>query len=180
MPAFELQPSDSEKPYSVEIKPIADSEYSLQIDDTTYSLQLYYDAPEAGWVRNVETGEITPFYLAVSPESAQLWVRGRTYTFALPSSQARAKRATGGATTAASGDIKAPMPGTVLKILVNPGDKVETNAPLLIMESMKMEMTLSAPCDSWISGISCEVGELVEMNTVLIELEAVADEPVLS
>ncbi|KAB2945072.1 MAG: acetyl-CoA carboxylase biotin carboxyl carrier protein subunit, partial [Phycisphaerae bacterium] len=41
-------------------------------------------------------------------------------------------------------EVKAPMPGTILKILVKPGDVVTAHQPLVVMESMKMEMTLSA------------------------------------
>lgn len=57
--------------------------------------------------------------------------------------------------------ITAPMPGTILKILVEPGQTVKMNEPLLILEAMKMENEIVAPQDGVVSGIHVTTGQTV-------------------
>jgi len=66
--------------------------------------------------------------------------------------------------------MAAPMPGVVLKILVNVGDDVVKGAPLLILEAMKMEHQLTAPRDGTIASINCKEGELVQPGLDLVTL----------
>ena len=63
------------------------------------------------------------------------------------------------------------MPGTVLKVCVQAGDRVEPQAPLVVVESMKMEMTLAAPAAARVREVVCAVGQMVEPGTVLVRLE---------
>jgi len=67
-------------------------------------------------------------------------------------------------------DIKAPMPGLVLKINYKEGDTFQKDDPLLILEAMKMENVIKAPADGVISKINVKVGASVEKGFVLIEL----------
>jgi biotin carboxyl carrier protein len=62
------------------------------------------------------------------------------------------------------------MPGTVRKINVAPGDHFEAHQPLVVMESMKMEMSLSMPHPGTVAQLSCEVGQLVDMGAVLLRV----------
>src|SRR3954462_7924946 len=66
--------------------------------------------------------------------------------------------------------MRAPMPGVVLKILVNVGDDVTKGAPLLILEAMKMEHQLTAPRDGTIASINCKEGEMVQPGLDLVTL----------
>jgi len=66
--------------------------------------------------------------------------------------------------------MSAPMPGVVLKILVNVGDEVTKGAPLLILEAMKMEHQLTAPRDGTIASINCKEGEMVQPGLDLVTL----------
>jgi 3-methylcrotonyl-CoA carboxylase alpha subunit len=72
-------------------------------------------------------------------------------------------------------DLTAPMPGTVLKVLVAPGQRFEAHAPLVVMESMKMEMTLSAPHAGRVGMIECRPGQLVAMGAVLMRFNEGGD-----
>lgn len=99
----------------------------------------------------------------------QVWHAGRTYVIDMPKTASR--RSAGGASAVGSNEIKAPMPGTVLQVKVSPGDAVTANQPLVIMESMKMEMTLNAPANAKVVAVNCKPGQLVEMNTILVKLE---------
>jgi biotin carboxyl carrier protein len=67
------------------------------------------------------------------------------------------------------------MPGTILKVLVTQGDKVAAGQALIVMESMKMEMTLSAPQAGWVSSVACSEGQMVNMGALLATLKELTD-----
>ncbi|MCP3672994.1 MAG: acetyl/propionyl/methylcrotonyl-CoA carboxylase subunit alpha [Gammaproteobacteria bacterium] len=67
-----------------------------------------------------------------------------------------------------SSGLIAPMPGTVISINVKVGDKVTQSQPLLILEAMKMEHTISAPYNGVISEILYQAGDMVEDGAELV------------
>ncbi|MFF5991791.1 ATP-binding protein [Prauserella flavalba] len=67
----------------------------------------------------------------------------------------------------AAGSLLAPMPGTVVRIAVGPGDTVRAGAPLLWLEAMKMEHRIAAPADGVVTELPVVVGQQVEPGTVL-------------
>lgn len=68
-------------------------------------------------------------------------------------------------------DIKAPMPGMVLKILVHAGQEIKKGEPLLILEAMKMENVIKSPTDGVVEIIKVEEKEKVEKNALLLQLK---------
>lgn len=68
-------------------------------------------------------------------------------------------------------EIKAPMPGLIVDVLVEPGTTVEKGTPLVILEAMKMENMLKATGDGVVESIKVNKGETVEKNQVLIALD---------
>ncbi len=66
--------------------------------------------------------------------------------------------------------LTAPMPGTIIKVLVRPGDRVAENQPLLVMEAMKMEHTIIAPHAGTVDAVPYDAGALVAGGATLIEL----------
>ncbi len=66
-------------------------------------------------------------------------------------------------------DVKAPMPGLILDILVEPGQTIQKGDQLMILEAMKMENVLKAQGEGTISGIEVTKGDSVEKNQVLIK-----------
>lgn len=64
--------------------------------------------------------------------------------------------------------VTAPIPARVARVLVRPGDRVAKGAPLLVLEAMKMEITLSAPIEGVIATIRHGVDEMVEEGTELV------------
>ncbi len=70
--------------------------------------------------------------------------------------------------------IVAPMPGTVTRILAEPGVDVPRGAPLIVLEAMKMEHTLRAPAAGRLKALKCAVGEFVQEGTELADFEPVA------
>ena len=67
-------------------------------------------------------------------------------------------------------DIKAPMPGLVLKVLVNEGQEFKKGDNLLVLEAMKMENILKAPVDGVVKSIKIKPGDKVDKNEVLLNL----------
>ena len=68
-------------------------------------------------------------------------------------------------------EIKAPMPGLILKVFVKPGQEVNKGERLLIIEAMKMENELKAPRDGIVKSINCQEQQAVEQAKVLLILE---------
>ncbi len=67
--------------------------------------------------------------------------------------------------------LSAPMPATVLKVLVQPGAAVTKGEVVVILEAMKMELPLRAPADATVKAIQCREGDLVQPDTVLVHLD---------
>jgi biotin carboxyl carrier protein len=67
--------------------------------------------------------------------------------------------------------VKCPMPGKVVKVLVEPEQVVEDGTPLLIIEAMKMENEIRAPTKGKVTRIYVEAGQTVESHAKLVSIE---------
>ena len=72
---------------------------------------------------------------------------------------------------APAGSLLAPMPGLVLRVLAEPGAVVTAGQPILVLEAMKMEQTVSAPADGVLAELRAKAGEQVSTGQVLAVLE---------
>jgi 3-methylcrotonyl-CoA carboxylase alpha subunit len=72
------------------------------------------------------------------------------------------------ADVADGGRVMAPIPGRVASVLVKPGDAVVRNQVLVVLEAMKMELTLTAPDDGIVSAVHCAPGDMVEEGIELV------------
>lgn len=68
-------------------------------------------------------------------------------------------------------EIKAPMPGLVLKIVAKEGDELKKGDNLLVLEAMKMENMIKAPADIKIKKIMVKEGDKVDKNQILLSLD---------
>jgi len=75
-----------------------------------------------------------------------------------------------GDSTAGEGRLTAPMPGKVLDLRVKQGDSVAEGDTLLIMEAMKMELTIKAPMDGEIAQVAVATDDLIEADALLLEI----------
>jgi glutaconyl-CoA/methylmalonyl-CoA decarboxylase subunit gamma len=73
----------------------------------------------------------------------------------------------------AAPEIAAPMPGKVLKVLVKEGDQIEAGQPLITIEAMKMETTLSAETPAIVKKVLVATGDMIDHGQVMIELSPV-------
>ena len=78
------------------------------------------------------------------------------------------------AASQAGGDhaVAAPMPGRVVRVLVEPGDRVAAGQGLAVVEAMKMENEVAAPADGVVSEVRAAPGDSVEAGGVLVTLTA--------
>jgi acetyl/propionyl-CoA carboxylase alpha subunit len=67
--------------------------------------------------------------------------------------------------------VTAPMPGTVIKVLVEPGVRVAARQPLVVLEAMKMETPLVSPYDATVRAVHVGEGDRVAGGALLVELE---------
>ncbi len=97
-----------------------------------------------------------------------LWVHmnGETFTYEVAKAKARGGK---GAAHAPS-EILAPMPGKIVKIQVQSGEKVAAGQVLLVMEAMKMEYTLKAHAEGEVERVDCQAGEQVALGQLLVKL----------
>jgi biotin carboxyl carrier protein len=78
----------------------------------------------------------------------------------------------GGDQRRAAGVLKAPMPGLVVRVQVQPGAQVSAGDPLVVLEAMKMENELKAGAAGTVKSVRVGPGEAVEKGQILVEFEA--------
>lgn len=101
--------------------------------------------------------------------TVRLRIGAHTYTVQLQDDRSRLMQTLGLDRGAAKvKEIKAPMPGMVLNILVKPGDAVKKNDPILVLEAMKMENMIKAPGDATVSAVHAAKGKAVEKGQLLV------------
>ncbi|HEX2287289.1 MAG TPA: biotin/lipoyl-containing protein, partial [Gaiellaceae bacterium] len=67
--------------------------------------------------------------------------------------------------------LTAPMPGTVIRVLANVGDRVAHRQPLLVLEAMKMETPVVSPYDAVVKAVHVQEGDRIAGGALLVELE---------
>jgi biotin carboxyl carrier protein len=101
-----------------------------------------------------------------SGETQWVFLDGRVFTFEVE--RAGRRRRPGGL---AGGSLLAPMPATVRRIEITPGQAVRRGDTLIVLEAMKMELPVRAPGDGTIVRVNCREGELVQAGQELVELQ---------
>ncbi|NNE35391.1 MAG: acetyl-CoA carboxylase biotin carboxyl carrier protein subunit [Rhodothermales bacterium] len=102
-------------------------------------------------------------------------INGREYKSVVKSRKDLLLEKFGSTGAGASGhsDVKAPMPGLVVRVNVAVGDIVEAGQPLLVLEAMKMENEIGSPRNGVVGAVHVADGEAVGKNALLIEIETV-------
>ena len=113
------------------------------------------------------SGKRHRFYVVHKHDLSTVWLDGRTYFLK------RAKRAIDPPASEGvrGGDVRALMPGKLLRLAVNVGDQVTEKQTVATMESMKMESSLVAPRTGRVSEIRFKPGDVLEMGAVVMVVE---------
>lgn len=89
---------------------------------------------------------------------------------AAPAAAPKAASAPKAAPVAGAKQVKAPMPGTIVSVKVNVGDKVESGTLVAVLEAMKMENEIFAGVDGTVAGISVSAGDSVNSGDVIVSV----------
>ena len=128
-------------------------------------------------LRQLVTGDRSDVLAMTPGEERGTWsvVRaGETWSVEVVDERTRMLREMTGADQAVSGEqaIKAPMPGMVLRLEVEVGQRVEAGQGLLVLEAMKMENELKAHAAGVVRSIHVSEKQAVEKGTLLVEIAA--------
>ncbi len=145
LPNGSVQASVGGRPVELDVVALADRELSVRVGPKVLDLTIEGSPPQLGVVASG-----TRTYVNV--ESERNRVAGRA----------------GGGATAKSRDVKAPMPGRVIKVFVAEGDSVEAGQPVVIVEAMKMENEVKAKGAGVVAKVMVQVGATVEANATMI------------
>ncbi len=161
-----LRFGSAEETIDVKLEPVrgAAGRYTATIDGREHEVSI---DGEAGTLRL--GGDVIPFSGARDGDTVHLWTRaGHERVEIVPKT---ARRTAHAGAAAATDRLVAPMPGTVLKINVAVGDTFEADSALVVMESMKMEMSLSVPKGGCVAEVCCAEGDMVDKDALLVRLE---------
>ena len=112
----------------------------------------------------------SPVFVAGTAADAWAFWNGQVYRSSIDEERKTAARSVKPGRSAGPHALTAPMPGTVLKVLVGPGGTVAKGDAVLILEAMKMEIPLRALDAGTVSAVHCKEGDLVQADKVLVEL----------
>lgn len=137
----------------------------VYLDGEPVEMEVVVGEGNSGWCRVGR--RVLPFALAWVGDEVYLWLDGDTFILQRVERQRRSR---GGEATV-EGDVVAPVPGKVLRVLVEVGQRVEVGQPVVIVESMKMEHVLQALRAGVVRKLSVSEGSPVERGTLLLEME---------
>ncbi len=134
----------------------------VEVSDAAFTV-----TPVSAGVYRVDDGTRRWTVAVAGPVDARwVFVNGRVATIDASPDSGRRRPRSGG-----HDSMAAPMPATVVKILVEPGAKVGKGDTLIVLEAMKMELPIRAPRDGVVKAVACRTGELVQPGVNLLELE---------
>jgi 3-methylcrotonyl-CoA carboxylase alpha subunit/acetyl-CoA/propionyl-CoA carboxylase biotin carboxyl carrier protein len=121
------------------------------------------------WLIEIEN-QLETFHLEAHGTDLRVVHHGETYAFADPELSVDTSAANAG-----DGQVLAPMPGTVVDVLVKADQPVAAGDTLVLMEAMKMELSMTAPLDGVVTRVGVAAGDRVALGQLLVGVEPVAD-----
>ena len=148
---------------------LGDHRWALEVGDRRFIVEISRGAPGTVVVRDGDHLEV--FQPEWRGDLLRLAWRGVTYRLTKPRLPAPESLAHGAHTgPAGTQSLTAPMPGTIVKLLIEEGDQVEPNQSLVILEAMKMEHVIQAPYAGVVQRVHYRPGDLVPGGAALIDL----------
>ncbi len=155
---------------------LGDEQKTLSIENLGKAFRIVVDGVASsvsgsinprGLLRAEFDGLRTTATVVVAGERRHVFGQGRAWQFAAVDPLHHSGEGGG-----AEGGLLAPMPGKVIALIAAEGAMVEKGAPLLILEAMKMEHTITAPAAGTVKGFFYAVGDQVGDGAVLVDFEA--------
>ncbi|MCI5643540.1 MAG: biotin/lipoyl-binding protein [Peptoniphilus sp.] len=137
--------------------------YQVKVDGKVFEVEV---EKVGGGYQTLTPGSLTSAPVQAAPVAPQAPVAPAPQAAPAPAPQAPAAPVASGG----SGDVISPMPGTVLKINVKDGDTVGAGDVILILEAMKMENEIVAPCAGKVT-LNVKAGETVDTDALLASVQ---------
>jgi 3-methylcrotonyl-CoA carboxylase alpha subunit len=147
---------DADAQISVRVYPQPDGDFRALLSGTHLRI---HGAGNHIWIDGVKT----PAAVVRNSDRFSVMIDGVTHDLHFVNPLAPA-----GAEEESTGSLTAPMPGRIIQVLTEPGALVRRGAPLLVLEAMKMEYTISAPADGKVETIRYAAGEVVREGAELL------------
>ena len=143
----------------------------VAVDGQEFELSITAAGNDQGWCRT-SAGRAHRFLLSWVGEELHLWLNGYLFVYErVDAGRGYARRSDRREQSASGDDILAPMPGTVAEILVQAGDQVESGQTVMIMESMKMELLITAHRAGVVLRLAVEPGSQVDKGMRLLQMQ---------
>jgi biotin carboxyl carrier protein len=155
----------------LEIEVVIHPDGSVEVDGEHIDVDLQHIMGNTVYSMLMD-GRSHEVYATIEDGSWRILLDGERYEVTVEDQRTRMLKVLGGPDKKLVGDVqvKAPMPGLVTKILVEPGQAIATHAPLIILEAMKMENELRAPRAGVIKEIRVSPNQTVDLQQVLLIL----------
>ena len=137
----------AEAPKKEEAKKNTSGEYTVTVNGTAYGVKL--------------SGETAVVNGVSYPLSIVDGIKAAPVQAAAPAAQT---------VVTGSEEVKAPMPGLILRLNVKVGDSVKKNDEIVVMEAMKMENPIYAPCDGQITSIAVNQGDQIQADDLILTI----------
>lgn len=152
-------------------------EREIKVDDRTYSFSLA--RTQLGSFSLLLDDSAFEIFLLDSTgngddKSLQMMVKGISYNVTIEDHRSLLRKKVSRDFTLTSGlqEIRAPMPGKVVRVEVKPGDTVSKGTGLLVLEAMKMENELKSTSEGSVENVLVEAGKAVEKGEVLLSIKS--------
>jgi biotin carboxyl carrier protein len=157
----------NKKAYNIELQG-KDSAYSLLVDGDKVDFPVNIISDNV-FNMQIENKFVNAF-ATQDENNCYVFIDGDTFTFSKPKEEEKCFSSEGGL-SADKEIIKPPMPGCIVKVLVQKEQKVEEGTALIIVEAMKMETSLYSTISGIVTQVNVSAGEQVDSDTVLIVVE---------
>ncbi len=134
--------------YDVQVGDISTSPIEVVVDGTAYQVEL----PESTAATPAGPAGLAPAAAKSAPPAPRPLARP-----AVP-------------TAGGDGVVRAPMPGRIISVSASVGDTVTKGQPVVVLESMKMENTITSPVDGTVSAVHVAAGDSVQHGQTLAEI----------
>jgi biotin carboxyl carrier protein len=156
------------KLHSVRVEKL-DGSFRVSASEPELEATVVRASESSSW--SVVTAGGRSFEAAVERRDGEIHVEveHRRFVFAAGDSRVEAGR---GGPRGGRVEVKAPMPGKVVKVLVAPGERVSAGQPVLLFEAMKMQNELRSPQDGTVVSMDVETGQAVESRERLYVVDS--------
>ena len=146
------------------------SQKTFEIDPSTESTSSTDSIAER---RTTIVGtKVVTSYCARRKDAIQVWLNGRIFEYKVLSPEEQMRQLLKQQDHGSDSELVAKMPGKVLSVKVKPGETVQPNQTLLIIEAMKMENHISIPKKAVVADVKISAQQVVEAGQVLVTFQA--------